>query len=302
MPQVAQEPLISYPEILTNKNWQKMKGLMAKVAGETGVGKAMDAVQAGWGEVTWQKFDVDKVWRGAGLWMRSLIDFELAFNEAKKEFPKVEKVRKALFDLEKVAEKTAAEWAKNKLIPKSATEHAKKVAAEASRLATALKSLDRNFIDAKKKHFEFLLKRIRAFPEKVELAKEHFFTPILKAKDVKEALKASVKRYTLISDLTTFFDDFDKLLKTCMPSIADKVYKGELKKEYTPLFEKYAKANTEKALMGILAEEAKKHGSEEKALQARVQEIPTLMSKLDEVVRHVNNLEKVLKDEMTKVP
>lgn len=48
---------IDFPEILTNRHWQKNKGLLAKAAGETGVGSQMDKVQVAFKAVDWKKFD-----------------------------------------------------------------------------------------------------------------------------------------------------------------------------------------------------------------------------------------------------
>ena len=45
------------PPILTRTNWNKEKGVFAKMAGKTGIGEAMDAVATAYGQVTWTKFD-----------------------------------------------------------------------------------------------------------------------------------------------------------------------------------------------------------------------------------------------------
>ena len=42
---------------LTNADWQKQKGKIAKIAGSTGVGPALKKVEAAFSKVDFQKFD-----------------------------------------------------------------------------------------------------------------------------------------------------------------------------------------------------------------------------------------------------
>ncbi|MGH7042784.1 MAG: hypothetical protein ACREFY_11705 [Acetobacteraceae bacterium] len=53
MPKEFERP--DYPKILTKANWDKKKSLLAKAAGETGVGAAMDTAQAAYDAVDWDK-------------------------------------------------------------------------------------------------------------------------------------------------------------------------------------------------------------------------------------------------------
>lgn len=39
---------LPYPDILTNSNWQKNKSMIAKMAGETGIGDLMKTAEAGY--------------------------------------------------------------------------------------------------------------------------------------------------------------------------------------------------------------------------------------------------------------
>jgi hypothetical protein len=139
--------LPTYPEMLTNRDWQKQKGAIAKVAGETGIGAQMDKVKALWDKVAWAKFDAEKLCQG----MKSLDVWEKAFAEAKKEYPKVEPVKKELWALRDLAKATADKWKANKLIPKASREHVENIAKTADVLSVALKSLDQDFLDVKKK-------------------------------------------------------------------------------------------------------------------------------------------------------
>ena len=48
----------TYPELITKQAWDRKKGVLAKVAGETGVGEAAARTQAAF---KWELFDVSKL-------------------------------------------------------------------------------------------------------------------------------------------------------------------------------------------------------------------------------------------------
>ena len=54
----------TYPVILTQADWNKKKGLFAKMAGETGLGALMLQTETLYKAVDWNKFDVRKVLAG----------------------------------------------------------------------------------------------------------------------------------------------------------------------------------------------------------------------------------------------
>jgi hypothetical protein len=47
-----------YPAILTKTNWDKNKGVVAKMAGATGVGDALSKLEAAYKAVDWKKFEI----------------------------------------------------------------------------------------------------------------------------------------------------------------------------------------------------------------------------------------------------
>jgi hypothetical protein len=47
-----------YTAVLTKANWDKKKGVMAKMAGATGVGEALDKLDKAYKAVDWQKFEI----------------------------------------------------------------------------------------------------------------------------------------------------------------------------------------------------------------------------------------------------
>lgn len=130
---------IEYPVTLTNKDWQKKKGLLAKGAGETGVGEHMDKLQAEFKKINWGAYNAKLVCdRANGVFTPGQAAIKL--KEAGAAFVKdVSPARAAAQKLRDVAQKTADEWKKNKLIPSSSQKHAVLVAQEADTLFMSLK-------------------------------------------------------------------------------------------------------------------------------------------------------------------
>jgi hypothetical protein len=129
---------------LTNADWQKNKGKIAKIAGSTGVGPALKKVEAAFAKVDFQKFDVKMVCQGKKS--RNEAGIEAARKGAAAEFKaKVVPLRSAIDDVRKLAKKTADTWKKQKTIPASSTKHAQLVYTTADRLWIELKSLDNYF-------------------------------------------------------------------------------------------------------------------------------------------------------------
>lgn len=130
---------IAYPDTLTNKNWQKNKGLLAKAAGETGIGALMDGVQKAYNAVNWSIFYAKAVCtkdNGVLLPKHVTEKLELVKNEHR---TKVEALRKEAHKLNAQAEKIAADWKKSKTIPSSSTKVVQTVAAVSDDFYIALK-------------------------------------------------------------------------------------------------------------------------------------------------------------------
>lgn len=131
---------IDYPAILTNRDWQKRKGLLAKAGGETGVGAQMDKIQQAFKAVDWTKFYAKTVCtKQNGVVLPSHVAARL--KEVASEYGgKVEPLRKEVDKLGKLAGDTAADWKKSKAIPAASAKHAQAVADAASMFHMALKS------------------------------------------------------------------------------------------------------------------------------------------------------------------
>ena len=161
----------AWPEILTNRNWQKKKGALAKMGGETGVGDAMDEAEAAFKQVEWDQFDA----RSAIPFPADRHDNKLILKkqqDAKKLYnSKVEPLRKKVKEIKDVAEKCAADWKKNKLIPSASTKHAQAVADAADHFGIALKGNSSNMEDASKSFDDMVESNNRiAAEEKKKLA------------------------------------------------------------------------------------------------------------------------------------
>jgi len=149
------------PAILTKADWDKNKGIIAKIGvGETGIGAAMEKVRAAYEAVDWRKFDASKVFSGLA---KSEEEVDKALSGAKAErASKVENLRKELRNLESLARKAEAAFKANKLVPHSSTEHVGNIAVAADHMAVACKSMDDEF-----KTFEAMKVKIRQREENI---------------------------------------------------------------------------------------------------------------------------------------
>ena len=144
-------PEKTIPTILTDADWQKKKGVIAKMAGETGIGAAMKALAVEWKKVDWQELDpVDGAWVKSGL-KRNPTNYEKVFALAKAENTKVAGVRTKVKALADLAEKQEIKFKANKLIPSSSRAHVGKIATEADRFWIELKSIDKEWEAEEKK-------------------------------------------------------------------------------------------------------------------------------------------------------
>jgi hypothetical protein len=132
---------IPYPPILTDANWQKEKGVVAKVVKkETGIGALMKTLKSTFDAVDWNKFDPYATLVNTS--QRTPENIDKCFQVAKTEAAKLESIRKAAFALRDRAKTLAAEWAKSKIIPASSRKHLEAVGAACENLAVQCKSPD----------------------------------------------------------------------------------------------------------------------------------------------------------------
>jgi hypothetical protein len=105
---------LKYPKVLTNKDWQNKKGVIAKIVGKTGIGEALNAANKAYNKIDWNLYDVSQV-----IPSQQTITYLTQFKKAAMANYKtaVEPTRAELQKVVNLATKQAAEWKKNRLIP-----------------------------------------------------------------------------------------------------------------------------------------------------------------------------------------
>jgi hypothetical protein len=139
----------AYPQILTTADWQRRKGVLAKVfKGETGVGELLGKMQKEWQKVDWQIFDPSRsgprkpprTWRE--LDERRL----LALNSDNILEGVSKKLRQLADDLKKLVKDQG--WERSPAIPRPTRDHVERHMVQAARdLASKVKDIDDSAFD-----------------------------------------------------------------------------------------------------------------------------------------------------------
>lgn len=131
-----------YPDTLTNRHWQKQKGIVAKVVkGETGIGAALDRLEKAFKAVEWGYFDP----RDAEKMKKPRTSEALAerLEIAKTKGNQLENVRKEAFKVRDLCKAVGDKWAKSTVVPKSSRVHVQVTMVNAAnQLALDIKSID----------------------------------------------------------------------------------------------------------------------------------------------------------------
>jgi hypothetical protein len=126
-----------YPKSLTRANWDKKKSLLAKAAGETGVGEAMDAAKGAYDAVDWDKLEGCNHAPSGNNFTKAA--WKAVRDDAMKEVTgNLAKFSRSLYDLRDVARTAAAKFQKAKTVPKSDGKLALEIATEADHLGVAM--------------------------------------------------------------------------------------------------------------------------------------------------------------------
>jgi hypothetical protein len=135
--------IVDYPEILTNTNWQKKKGVVAKLTSETGIGDLMKKCEAEHGKqdfynkftaannIDWRQVDPGKT--------RDAVVDELEPVLVNKYKNAAAPMRKLLVEIRDTAKETAKAWKKKPLIPSASVKHVEAVADAADYLWITMK-------------------------------------------------------------------------------------------------------------------------------------------------------------------
>ncbi|SFR97275.1 hypothetical protein [Sphingomonas jatrophae] len=206
---------IKYPDELKNSNWQKKKGLVAKIATSgdagTGIGKLLIALEAAWGKIKWDQLGFDQVMKGVGRTSVGEDHIKEYVKVVNGEISKALPARKLAAAVETEAKKVAEGWAKDKLIPKSATAAAAGVSLAARDLAYAM--APGNFAEFMKEE----VNAIRVAIKKNEAFKQQALQKVkpLVAKMLSEAAKVKQPE-----DWADFWKEYVRGVGTQMPLAA----------------------------------------------------------------------------------
>ena len=128
-------PVKTLPVILTEKDWTKKKGLIAKAAVKTGVTEAIKKFEIEFKKVKWVDLDPKTAVQNAAKKQNSDMLKQL-WKDAQPEWKKVQTVANALLGVESSAKNAESKYKAAKIhIPDSSKKHALAVAAAAKKLS-----------------------------------------------------------------------------------------------------------------------------------------------------------------------
>lgn len=143
----------TWPAILTNADWQKKKGAVSKLVGKTGVGEAMTAAKALFDKISFVKMTAQDILPQD----RDIPTIKERRKQAAAYYTStIVPARTAVKKIVDAADETAKKFKANKLVPKSAAEHAAAVAKAADLLWMTLKD-NSAFFDEASKSFETMI-------------------------------------------------------------------------------------------------------------------------------------------------
>ncbi|MEM0982427.1 MAG: hypothetical protein AAGI17_00595 [Planctomycetota bacterium] len=119
-----------YPKILTKKNWDKEKGVWAKMHGKTGIGAQLEKLETSYKAIDWDA--VEMVKNRGPLNKFKLSEWDAKRKAAEKEVKgNMKKFSETCYKTRDLADGVAKEFKKSKTIPKSATKLATDIAKQA---------------------------------------------------------------------------------------------------------------------------------------------------------------------------
>lgn len=202
-----------YPAILTNKDWQKKKGLLGKMAGETGVGDAMDALQKSYEKVNWKIFDP-----GAALPfdrdLRGIEGIKMVIKNAQAEYNSSisSAVHSNLADLKTKVTDAQKEFKKSKTIPKKLGDHCDDILSAIADMETETSS--ENLVEELKKNAEQLLKDQAAFNKMMAETKQRLKKYVV-------ALAQDIKTVKTSKDYYNSWSENIRGVGTALPVLAE---------------------------------------------------------------------------------
>jgi hypothetical protein len=139
-------PVRSIPKSLTVADWNNKKGVIAKMAGETGIGAALAKLKVVWDKIDWTEIDPDAaVVKNSKTGKMTLELLEKLEPIAKQNITKVEPVRKEFLAVANLTKTIGIKWKASKLIPSSSRKHVEAMNKDANDMYIQLKSIDNDW-------------------------------------------------------------------------------------------------------------------------------------------------------------
>ncbi len=132
------------PKNLTFKEWEAKKGVIAKMAGETGMGAALKKLDTAWNKITPETLDPDAAFLKTGL-SRTPANFDKLMKAAAGQNATVQAARKEFVAVRDLAQSLEKKWKSSRVIPSSSTKYVAEMAKSADWMFIALKSFDRDW-------------------------------------------------------------------------------------------------------------------------------------------------------------
>jgi hypothetical protein len=139
-------PVRTIPKILTVADWNRNKGVIAKMAGETGIGAALAKLKTEFDKIPWDVLDPDAALAKDGnTGIQTIAKLDKLEPLARAQYGKVKETRDELAAIVKLTTAIEAKWRTSKVIPNSSRKHVGQMKVEAGNFDIALKSIDNDW-------------------------------------------------------------------------------------------------------------------------------------------------------------
>ncbi|WP_097279665.1 hypothetical protein [Caenispirillum bisanense] len=282
---------IDYPVVLTKKDWDKKKPLIAKTK-STGIGDLLKNLEKYHGTIAWGEFDFTK--HGA------LASIDGARDIAKKSYGSVKNIARACKDVASLANSWAAKFSKDKLIPKSAAQACKAIADAADdygKQALAFEQLaEAEYATERKKIENTVRSALKPILSKGVQKVDLFLSDIatFKSSPTKQNLLKLATGDGGARGYCTQCKNWDQILKD-FPEIRDPVFKGKAMDTYFPPVREYGANHAPNKWEEMLQDQMQKRGqTEDEALQMHANFLAKQVPEIKKFKGHLLDVLKVI--------
>ncbi len=217
------------PPILTEANWNKNKGAIAKAAGKTGLGALLKELASAHNRVDWEALDLDEALPEQASAQAAAEALAVAKRQVQTNLPLLLNKIEAVEDQARL---TQAKFAKQKLIPAATTKHVGKLADAAKQFTADVKAVEDEYEKLEKavavRFKQAKDAKANKKPAVKEVAGEKWFAGLAKITLHREA---AVVRWALNSDIAASADDaLFRLDRRFDPRTAQARFETQLKK------------------------------------------------------------------------